>query len=115
MQLNHSSFNIPDLPVSALELMRDELEARIAEKREAERVAVALRVREIAKEAGFSIQDLMTLLENGSDMPVKYRHPDHPELTWCGKGRRPLWMNEAIDKGITLAELRVDQEGSGSC
>jgi DNA-binding protein H-NS len=115
MHLNHSSFNIPDLPVSELEQMRQELDARIAEKRDSERVAAAMQVREIARKAGFSLQELIPLLKDEAGMPVKFRHPDHPDLTWCGKGRRPLWMNEAIDTGITLAKMRVDHSGSGSC
>jgi DNA-binding protein H-NS len=113
--MTQAEYQIPDLPLEDLELMRRSIDSRISEKRNAARQDAALTLARTAQSLGFSMRELIPLLKDEADMPVKYRHPDHPELTWCGKGRRPLWVNEAIDKGITLAELRVDQEGSGSC
>ena len=34
-----------------------------------------------------------------SDLPPKFRHPTNPSLTWAGKGRKPVWMTELIEKG----------------
>lgn len=36
-----------------------------------------------------------------------YRNPDDPSLTWSGRGRRPLWLNELIEKGVELETLRA--------
>ena len=35
-----------------------------------------------------------------------YRHPEQPELTWSGRGRRPKWLNELLDAGVELDRLR---------
>lgn len=41
---------------------------------------------------------------------VRYRHPDQPEtLTWSGRGRKPLWVQEWLDNGGTLEQLDTFQ------
>ncbi len=37
----------------------------------------------------------------------KYRHPENPEVTWSGRGRRPSWVNEALEKGRSLEDLAI--------
>jgi DNA-binding protein H-NS len=34
-----------------------------------------------------------------SSLPPKFRHPTDHTLTWAGKGKMPLWMQELIDAG----------------
>lgn len=37
----------------------------------------------------------------------KYQHPENPELTWTGKGKRPKWINEILEQGKTLKDLEI--------
>ncbi|MBM9595987.1 H-NS histone family protein [Rhodobacteraceae bacterium MCCB 386] len=37
----------------------------------------------------------------------KYRHPDYPELTWSGRGRRPRWITDAVEAGLKLDDLKT--------
>ncbi len=39
-----------------------------------------------------------------------YRHPDNPELIWRGKGKRPRWLQEMIDRGDDISGLQVEAE-----
>lgn len=39
--------------------------------------------------------------------PVKYRHPEYPEATWSGRGRRPAWVDEARRKGYSWEALEA--------
>ena len=39
---------------------------------------------------------------------VKYRHPEHPELTWSGRGREPKWLVNAREEGFNEMELLAD-------
>jgi DNA-binding protein H-NS len=32
----------------------------------------------------------------------KYRHPDNPDLTWSGRGRKPGCIAEALETGKSL-------------
>lgn len=106
MQITHKDFVIPEnLPVSELERLRGRLEDTIAERREREKEVAAQRIKELIDETGFQVDDLLPLLQRSKPLPVRYRHPENPELTWCGKGRRPLWMTEALSEGLTLDQM----------
>ena len=38
----------------------------------------------------------------------KYRNPDNAAQTWSGRGKRPLWFNEALKKkGATAESLLI--------
>ncbi len=38
----------------------------------------------------------------------KYRNPDNASQTWSGRGKRPLWFNEALKrKGVTAESLMI--------
>ncbi len=40
-------------------------------------------------------------------VPVKYRHPQDPGLTWTGRGRSPVWVAEWKTKHGSLAGVTV--------
>lgn len=108
MKLRHNDFDIPhDIPVAELEKIRSRLDDQINARRHQERCLAAQRLKEAAIEMGFPIEELLPLLTQQVEHPVKYRHPQIAELTWCGKGRRPLWMTRALNEGLTLAEMTI--------
>jgi len=37
----------------------------------------------------------------------KYRNPADPEQTWSGRGRRPLWINAALNNGADISDLEI--------
>lgn len=37
----------------------------------------------------------------------KYRHPENPELTWSGRGRRPGWIRDAVGAGRSLSDFEI--------
>lgn len=37
----------------------------------------------------------------------KYRNPANPEQTWSGRGRKPLWINEALNNGADITDLEI--------
>lgn len=46
----------------------------------------------------------------GSKVAVapKYRNPENPTQTWSGRGKRPIWFNEALKKkGATVESLLI--------
>lgn len=38
-------------------------------------------------------------------MQVKYKHPEHHDLTWSGRGKKPAWVATWLDAGGALKEL----------
>lgn len=61
-----------------------------------------------AKTHGFSLAELLGQSKKPrSKQPPKYGHPENPELTWSGMGRRPQWFKEAIEAGVSEESLEI--------
>ena len=46
----------------------------------------------------------------GGKARIWYRHPDNPEQVWRGKGKRPRWLQEMIDRGDDISGLQIAAE-----
>ncbi|UGA37662.1 H-NS histone family protein [Chromobacterium haemolyticum] len=42
-----------------------------------------------------------------NNFPARYAHPAEPLLTWTGRGRKPVWVQEWLAAGGQLADLEV--------
>ena len=71
-------------------------------KAEAKRAADAA-----AKEYGFSLDDLVGSDGKGLKGVPKYANPTDPSQTWTGRGRKPNWVIEALEKGKSLDDLKI--------
>ena len=64
-----------------------------------------------AAEHGMSLKDLMgdgsLSKTKGTKGEPKYRHPENPEKTWTGKGRKPTWIREHEEAGKNVEELAI--------
>jgi len=75
---------------------------------ESRRKAEALRAAEEAvKEFGFSLNDLQASSGKGPKGAPKYRNPGDPTQTWTGRGRKPKWVNAALEKGMSITDLEI--------
>ncbi|WP_353474161.1 H-NS histone family protein [Salipiger sp. H15] len=62
----------------------------------------------LAKELGYSLSDLIA--SSGSKVSKgapKYAHPENPEQTWTGRGRKPKWVTAHISSGGELDDLAI--------
>ncbi len=39
--------------------------------------------------------------------PPKYRNPQNPEQTWIGRGRKPQWVHDALQRGDDISDLEI--------
>lgn len=87
-------------------------------------------LRESIKRAGYTVNDIFpesetepvkkTRAKRGtaqprkkSDLPPKYRHPEHPELTWHGgKGAKPKWVIEWLAAGKNINDTLIALDGA---
>lgn len=61
-----------------------------------------------AKEYGYDLDELTgAKTASKAKAPAKYRHPENPELTWSGRGRKPAWFKEAEESGVAEADLLI--------
>lgn len=83
------------------------------EDREKKKALSELKVK--ARELGFSLNEL-TGMESaksaaakkpGKKVPPKYANPADKTQTWTGRGRRPVWVGDALAAGKTLDDLMI--------
>ncbi|GAA5132212.1 H-NS family nucleoid-associated regulatory protein [Alloalcanivorax gelatiniphagus] len=120
------TINLDDYSVAELEKLIRQAERKLEKKRmEAVKNAQA-EINKIAKDLGVSVDDLLE--ENkgrkkkttarktttrkkkaGVRKPakIKYRNPNDSSQTWTGRGKRPVWLREAVEQGAKLEDYEV--------
>lgn len=101
-----------DIDLNALSLAElKQLEKNLAkaiasfeDRRKAEARAAA---EAVAREHGFSLNDLANAAPSRKGAAPKYRHPENPEITWSGRGRKPVWIAEGLEAGKSLEDFAI--------
>jgi DNA-binding protein H-NS len=70
------------------------------------------KINALIKAEGFTFDDVFGARapkskRSGTTVAAKYRNPDDAEQTWSGRGKRPLWFNEALKAGKKESDLLV--------
>lgn len=79
--------------------------AEVKERNEALKAA-----EKAAAQYGFSLDQLSGGKARSGKQTVsapKYRNPDNPEQTWTGRGRKPQWVHDALQRGADITELEI--------
>lgn len=87
--------------------LQQRVASAMAKKRGAERAALKHKLKTMAEQAGFQIDDLFGQAREraaSSGIKVKYRHPTNQSLIWTGRGRRPKWL---VAEGGDVERFRV--------
>jgi DNA-binding protein H-NS len=100
-----SSVDLSKLSIEELQALGRDIETEIVSRRETERERVLEQMRELASSVGMTLEDIVKQQKGG--VQAKYRHPEKPELTWSGRGKRPAWVNEALAAGKSLDDLTI--------
>lgn len=110
------SININDLSVAELEDLISRAAVLIEEKRAQALVNAKAEIEKIAATAGVSVEELLGLraakprkVATGAKKPVadKYRNPKDHTQTWTGRGKRPKWLQEILDRGGKLENFLI--------
>ncbi|KJH67236.1 H-NS family nucleoid-associated regulatory protein [Chromobacterium violaceum] len=102
MDLSNLSF--PDLIALKSDVENEIKRREIEEKSKAKKQII-----EIARTYGLSVEDVLSgkAVTTRKPVEVKYRHPDDSNLTWTGRGRKPVWVQAWIDSGKALETLAI--------
>ena len=95
-----------------LKALRSDIEKRLKEIDAENRRKAKAEVERIAKENGFSVNELVgnkTSAGKRTDRAPKYQHPENPQLTWVGLGKQPTWFKEQLEKGWTYEDMLIDK------
>lgn len=78
---------------------------------EARRLADARKALEAkAAELGVSLAEILggkPTKAAKAAVAAKYAHPENAAITWSGRGRKPKWVEAALDAGKTMADLEI--------
>lgn len=99
-----SSYSRPDL----IKLQR-QVERELENRRRLDQRTARQEIRQIAEKYGLNVTDIVgggrrtrTVARSGTI----YQHPQDPNLTWAGRGRKPKWIKEWEEAGHSLDQLR---------
>lgn len=84
------------------------VEAELKRREQEEKAKAKKQIVEIARTYGLNVEEVLG--KAGSvrkPVEAKYRHPANPELTWTGRGRKPVWVQDLLSQGKTLADLAI--------
>lgn len=105
------NYDLDALSREELLKLRTDVEKALATLAERERQAALDAAEEAARAHGFSLKDLTGVssakAKTKAKNPPKYRHPDNPEVTWTGRGRKPQWIKEAEEAGQDISDFAV--------
>jgi DNA-binding protein H-NS len=97
------------LSLDELRALRKDVDKAIAEFKDRQLVKAREEVEAVARKHGYSLSEITGIgggRKRKSAAP-KYAHPENPALTWSGRGRRPGWVNEALEAGKSLDDLKI--------
>jgi len=85
--------------------------SKLAQQKEAEKVAVKAELETLAQQRGFTIAELFGSEKVGKTPRAKvapvYRDPKNPENTWTGRGRKPKWLVAALESGKSIDDYKI--------
>lgn len=107
MAIDLSKFSLAELRAHA----RDVQQAILDFERNKRAEAMA-EIEAVAAKFGFKASDLMggkapKASRAKGDVAPKYRHPENPSVTWSGRGRKPGWIKDGLEKGKKLEDFAI--------
>src|SRR3984893_4145579 len=100
------------MSIDELEAAIQEARATLEQKRQEREDGIIAQVRELTAQIGKTPEELFgsrgkAARPASTSQAATYRHPADPHLTWSGRGKRRVWVAEALEKGKTLPELEI--------
>ena len=97
------------LSIKDLKDLRAKVDKAIVSRQADERNSLKERFREMAEEAGFSLNEVVggVRTTKGRVVAAKFANPANPQETWSGRGRQPNWLSAKLKSGANLEDFRI--------
>jgi DNA-binding protein H-NS len=95
--------NLAMMTTAALWSLREELDAILATKLDAEKQELE---RRLARLNG-SVEQKQKARRPYPKVPPKYRNPERPSETWSGRGKQPRWVGAHLRSGMKVDDLLI--------
>ena len=105
-----AEFDVETLSLKELKSLQKDLAKAISNFEDRKKSDARSKLEGIAKEMGYSLAELVGTDVKPTRAPAaaKYRHPDNSDLTWSGRGRKPLWFVAALEAGKSPEDMAVN-------
>jgi DNA-binding protein H-NS len=95
-----------EMPLDELWALRQSVASKLASKLETQKSELEDRLRRLGA-------DVAALEEpsrrRSSAVSPKFRNPAEPHQTWSGRGKRPHWVTELLDAGISIQDFQISE------
>jgi DNA-binding protein H-NS len=95
--------NLAMMTTAALWSLREELDAILATKLDAEKQELE---RRLARLNG-RVEQRQKARRPYPKVPPKYRNPERPSETWSGRGKQPRWVGAHLRSGMKVDDLLI--------
>ena len=95
--------NLAMMTTAALWSLREELDAILATKLDAEKQELE---RRLARLNG-SVEQKQKARRPYPKVPPKYRNPERPSETWSGRGKQPRWVGAHLRSGMKVDDILI--------
>lgn len=108
-----STFSLEQLQ-ALMEMARKEIDV----KEQSRLMEVAAQIQSLASGVGRSVEEILSMSSDGKrkrgpartetgEKIVKFRNTENPDETWSGRGKRPRWLQEALQNGADIQSFAV--------
>lgn len=95
------------MSLKELRELRNKLDRAISTYEDRRKREALTAVENAAREFGFNLAELTAAKPARAKVAAKYANPQDPSATWTGRGRKPRWVQEALDSGKSLQDLEI--------
>jgi DNA-binding protein H-NS len=102
-EVNVKNKNLAMMTTAALWSLREELDAILEKKLDAEKQELE---RRLARLNG-RVEQKQKARRPYPKVPPKYRNPERPSETWSGRGKQPRWVGAQLRSGMKVDDLLI--------
>lgn len=104
---------VQSLDLNDLEKAKRIIEREHKRREKESRKQAQAEMKAVAEKYGLSLNEIVagqgkTASGSKGKVPAKYSHPDDSDKTWTGRGRRPHWVQNWLDEGGNLEDLKIE-------
>jgi DNA-binding protein H-NS len=101
-----------------LKKLSEKIDKEMERQRKTSVLKARSRMEQIADELGLTVEEVLSFNKRKKAAKTsgkpKYRNPNDPDQTWTGRGKRPRWLQEALEKGAQLDDYLIGRNPSSA-
>lgn len=113
---------IKDMNIDQLAEVRKGIDQQLKQRKKDAAKEVRQRVKELSEQLGMPVQELMDQVagkgvggRSTGKIAPKFINPENPAQTWSGRGAKPVWLREELQKGKKLEDFAINAtQGQGA-